>query len=131
VNLELMRSFLATEPVDRAQAAADLTRARQGTNEQAIGEVFRRVPRHAWSKSIAGLGAADARELLDRVHAPTLILHDPNNAYIPVAAAHYLHERIDGSDLEITEEAGQPLFGERLYQRVQEFIQRARAGHTA
>ena len=128
VNPALLESFLRTEAVDQGQAASEVTRARQPEGAEAIAEVARRVPRRAWSKLIGGVGAGDARSLLSAVRAPTLIIHDPGNTYIPVDAAHFLHEHIANSELEITEEVASSLFGERLYHRVREFIDRAGAG---
>ena len=59
---------------------------------------------------------------------PTLIIHDPGNTYIPVEAAHYLHEHIPGSQLEITEEYGGDVFGDGLYEVIFQFIEEVSAG---
>jgi pimeloyl-ACP methyl ester carboxylesterase len=89
---------------------------------------MKRVPQPVWSKVTGGLGAADARPHLAQVRAPTLIIHDPGNSYIPVEAAHYLHEHLPNSQLEITEEAAAPLLGDALYQRIETFIEQVSSG---
>ncbi|GAG20950.1 unnamed protein product, partial [marine sediment metagenome] len=45
----------------------------------------------------------------------------------PVGAAHYLHEHIPGSKLEVTEEYGAPIHGESLYRKIEAFIEEATA----
>ncbi len=94
----------------------------------AIGEIIGRVPRAAWSKILGAIGAADARPLLDEVRAPTFIVHDPDNSYIPVEAAYYLHEHLPGSELEVTEEYRAPPFGDTVYRKIEAFIERVTAG---
>lgn len=129
VDLETVEGFLRTDPVDRARAVTNLTSTRgapYGTEE--IAEVMRRVPPRAWSKLIAGIGAADARELLPRVRVPTLIIHDPQNSYIPVGSARYMHEQIAGSQIEISEEYGTGLWGDELFRRIERFIDRVGQG---
>ena len=125
VNPAVMESFLRLDPVDQGRAVSQITRTRPGTGAgaEAISEVMTRVPRRVWSKVVGGIGAADARSLLAQVRVPTLIVHDPGNEYIPVAGAHYLHEHIPGSKLEITEEYGALLFGETLYRTLETFIE--------
>jgi len=84
---------------------------------------MRRVPRRAWSQIVRAITVADARPFLTLVRTPTLIVHDPDNRYIPVEAAHYMHDQIPGSRLEITEEYGASLLGEALYRRIGAFIE--------
>ena len=64
-----------------------------------ISEVMSEVPRKAWSKLIVSIGTLDAPGGSGRDLAPTLIIHDPDNSYIPARAARYMHERIPGSEL--------------------------------
>jgi pimeloyl-ACP methyl ester carboxylesterase len=123
----VMDSFLRRDAVDRGGAVGELLRARPLEPGEAIGEVMKRVPQRAWSGILGALGFADARLFLPQVRAPTLIVHDEDNQYIPVEAAHYLHERIPDSQLEITEEAGTPLLGDALFSRIQGFIEAAAA----
>jgi pimeloyl-ACP methyl ester carboxylesterase len=127
MNQEALEAFVRTDPIDRGRAVAQLTRTRAarhdpGSGPGAISEVMRRVPRHVWSKIVAGIGAADVRSLLDRIVVPTMIVHDPDNAYISVDAARYLHEHIPGSHLVISEEWGKPLLGDELHRTIRSFI---------
>ncbi len=125
-----IESFQRADSVDRGRALAQLSQTRTSgtpsaeTSLDAIVEVLDRVPRSAWSKLILGLGAGDARSLLSEVRAPTLIVHDPDNSYIPVGAAQYLHEHIAGSELLITEEWGKPLLGDAVYDAIGRFLKR-------
>jgi class 3 adenylate cyclase/pimeloyl-ACP methyl ester carboxylesterase len=126
-------SFLRADAVDRARAISDLSSTRQrgsggGAGPDAIAEVFERVPRQSWRKLVMGLGAADARPMLPDVRTPTLIVHDPENTYIPVQAAHYLHEQIAGSRLVISDEWGRPLLGDELWRTIEDFIEEVRTG---
>ena len=57
------------------------------------------------------------------MHTPALIIHDPDNTYIPVEAAHFLHKEIAGSELLITEEWGLPLLGDQVYNAIEAFIE--------
>jgi len=125
VNPAVMESFLRADAVDRGRAVSQLTRTRHRSLEDAdaIGEVMRRVPRAVWSKVMGAIAIADARSLLAQVRAPTLIVHDPDNNYIPVEAAYYLHEHIPGSKLEITDEYRTPPFGDTLYRKIDAFIE--------
>ncbi|MEE8139232.1 MAG: alpha/beta fold hydrolase, partial [Thermoanaerobaculia bacterium] len=130
INPAVAESFLRVDPVDQGRAASELTRAREYGSEDAdaIGEVMRRVPRPAWSKIVGATWSADARSLLAEVRAPALIIHDPDNQYIPVEAAHYLHEHIPGSQLEITEEYGPSAFGDTVYRKIGAFIEKVTTG---
>ena len=125
INPVAMDSFLRNDVSDQARAVSQLTRTRYDyQNAQSIVEVLNRVPKRIWSKILGSIGSADVRELLAQIKVPTLIVHDPGNNYIPVEAAHYLHERIPNSKLEITEEyGGAMLFEESLYCRIQDFIE--------
>jgi len=123
-----VESFMRTDAVDRGRAVSQLTETRAGRSVDAAGpdaiaEVMRRVPRRAWSKLVLGIGAADVRSLLPQVSTPTLIIHDPDNTYIPVEAAQFLHRQIAGSELLITEEWGRPLLGNRVYDAIEQFIE--------
>jgi len=120
-------SFLRVDAVDRGRAISDLSSVRQRgaggvAGPEAIAEVFQRVPTQSWRKLVLSLGAADARPMLPDVRTPTLIVHDPENTYIPVQAAHYLHEQIGGSQLVISDEYANPLFGKNLYDTIESFI---------
>ncbi len=129
INPAVAESLMRLDAVDQGRAASQLSRIRHDRLEDAdaIGEVMRRVPRAAWSQILAALATADARPLLAQIRAPTLIVHDPGNQYIPVEAAYYLHEHIPGSKLEVTEAYGAPLYGETLYQKIEAFIEEATA----
>ena len=121
-------SFMRVDAVDRGRAVMDMSSTRQrGSGGQAgpeaIAEVFQRVPRQSWRKVVLSVGAEDARSMLVDVQAPTLIVHDPENAYIPVQAAHHLHERIPGSRLVISDEWGRPLLGDELWRTIEDFCQ--------
>ncbi len=122
INPAAMASFLRADASDPKGAVSQLTGTRPGPRTQAIDEVIRRVPPHAWSKIIGSIGAADARHFLSKVHTPTLIIHDPDNHYIPVEAAHYTHERIQGSRLEISTDYAKSPYGEALYRAIETFI---------
>lgn len=123
-------SFLRVDAIDQGRAVSELTQARDDRmgEADAIGEIIGRVPRAAWSKILGAIGAADARPLLDDVRAPTFIVHDPDNSYIPVGAAYYLHEHLPGSELEVTEEYRAPPFGDTVYRKIEAFIERVTAG---
>ena len=130
VNPTVMESFLRLDAVDQGRAVSQMARTRparseSGSGAEAIGEVMKRVPRRVWSKVVGGIGTADVRSLLARVQAPTLIVHDPDNSYIPVEAAHYLHEHIPGSELEIAEEYGVLPMADSVYGRIEAFIEKA------
>ncbi len=129
INPAVAQSFVQLGALDHGEAVAQLTRTRHGRLEEtdALSEVIRRVPRSAWSQIVGALVGADARPLLAQVRAPTLIVHDPTNQYIPVEAAHYMHERMPGSKLEVTEEYGPWLFGDALYRKIETFIEEATA----
>ncbi len=124
ISAAAAESFLRLGTVDRGEAVAELTRIRHDRLEEAdaIGEVIRRVPGPAWSQIVRALASADARALLTQVRAPTLIVHDPGNQYIPVGAARYMHERMPGSQLEITEEYGLQAYGDELHRKIAAFI---------
>ncbi len=129
INPEVLASFLGADASDRGRAIHQLTRGRSGTNRaDAISAVLRRVPKHAWSKITAAIGATDVRPLLADIRVPTLIVHDPDNSYIPVDAAYYLHEHIRGSRLEISEEYGMNVIGEHLYGKIEAFIDEVTTG---
>jgi class 3 adenylate cyclase/pimeloyl-ACP methyl ester carboxylesterase len=131
INPTVAQSFVRLDAVDQSRAVSELTHARPGGvigEAEAVGEVMGHVPRAAWSKILGVLAAADARSLLGEVRAPTLIIHDEGNSYIPVEAAYYLHENISGSELMVTEEYGAPPFGEAVYQEMGSFIEKASAG---
>ncbi len=129
VNEAVLQSFLRTDAVDPARAVSQLSSIREPTSaSEAIGQVLKRVPRQVWAKVAAGIGVADARHLLPKVRAPALIIHDPDNDYIPVGAAHFLHEQLPGSRLEITAEYGQLPFPESLYRKIEAFVEEVSAG---
>jgi pimeloyl-ACP methyl ester carboxylesterase len=120
MNPTVAQSFIRLDAVDHGLATSQLTRTR-------YNELMRRVPRSAWSQIVGALAAADARPLLAQVRAPTLIIHDPGNQYIPVGAAHYLHEHMPGSKLEVTEEYGAPIRSGIVYRKIEAFIEEATA----
>jgi pimeloyl-ACP methyl ester carboxylesterase len=124
-------AFLRLEAVDRGRAVSQLYQTRPArSGVEGITDVMSRVPPRVWSKVLSGIAGADARSLLQRVQAPTLIIHDPGNSYIPVAAASYLHEHIAGSRLEITEEYGLYPFGESVYRMIESFIENVTTGRA-
>lgn len=126
INPAVVASF---EQVDEpGRGVVQLAATRQGTEAaENIGEVIRRVPPRVWTQMAVAIGSADARPLLSRVTAPTLIIHDRANAYIPVQAAYYLHEHIPGSQLEVSEEYGARVYGEGLYHRIEAFMEEVAA----
>jgi class 3 adenylate cyclase/pimeloyl-ACP methyl ester carboxylesterase len=117
-----LESFLRIDAVDRGRALSQLTSTRPSPGADAMREVMGRVPRRVWSKVVGGI-AADARSLLPQLHTPTLIVHDPDNNYIPVGAAHYLHQHIPGSQLLITEEYEPLRLGESVIAAVEAFVE--------
>ena len=132
INPHVMQQFLRLEPVDQARAASEITGARLARPGDVLGisEVMSRVPRKAWSKLIVSIGTLDAREALGEISVPTLIIHDPDNSYIPARAARYMHERIPGSELYLTDEYGSPLFGDTLHARISDFVNGVVAGDS-
>jgi class 3 adenylate cyclase/pimeloyl-ACP methyl ester carboxylesterase len=130
INPAVIESFLRLDAVDRGRATSEVTRTRhyRAEDAEAIGEVIRRVPRAAWSQIFRALSAADARPLLGQVRVPTLIVHDPENAYIPAEAARYMHGQIADSELEITEEYGPEGLGDTLFRRLAVFIEEVSSG---
>jgi class 3 adenylate cyclase/pimeloyl-ACP methyl ester carboxylesterase len=126
VNPSELESFRRSDDSDTGRAIAMLTRTRSsGGRADAIGEVMRRVPTHAWAKIMGAIGTSDARALLSEINVPTLIIHDPDNTYIPVESAHYLHENIAGSQLEVTEAYSPVLYGRNLFRTIERFIEKA------
>jgi len=129
INPVAIVSFINTDSADPGRAVSQLTRTRSGARRaDAIGEVYRRIPKHAWYEILAALVNADVRDLLPQIQIPTLIIHDPDNQYIPVGAAYYLHEHIPGSRLEVSEEYGARLFGISLQCKIMEFIDEVTTG---
>jgi pimeloyl-ACP methyl ester carboxylesterase/class 3 adenylate cyclase len=132
VSPESIQSFLQTGSVDQGRAVTELTQTRYGSSDaEPIGEVMKLVPRRVWSKVIGGAGAGDARSYLARIQAPTLIIHDPENDYIPAEAARHLHEHISGSQLEITEEYRPGYIGDALHGKIEDFIETVSAASPA
>ncbi|OGO53269.1 MAG: hypothetical protein A2148_09075 [Chloroflexi bacterium RBG_16_68_14] len=128
VNPAVLEAFLRTDAVDRGRAVSQITRTRQpGSEAEAIGELMKRVPGRVWPKLVGGIGAADVRSLLPRVRAPTIIIHDPDNSYIPVEAARHLHQHIPGSQLEVTDEYATSVLGESVYRTIETFIEEVTA----
>jgi len=128
INPAALESFLRTGASDRRSALVQLAQARAMVySGEAISEAMSRVPARVWSKIVGAIGVADARSLLEQVRAPTLIVHNPDNNYIPVGAAHYLHDHTPGSRLEISEEYGREAFGETLYGKLTAFIKEVTA----
>jgi len=123
INPDIMKSFLHTDSSDRARAVSHLTIRYNAEGTEGNIEVMRRIPKHAWSQILVTVGAADARPLLGTISAPTLIIHDPGNKYIPVEAAYHLHEHIAGSVLEVTEEYQTDPFGDNLYRKIEAFVE--------
>jgi pimeloyl-ACP methyl ester carboxylesterase len=122
ISPAVLESFVRTDASDRRSALAQLTQSREERSGEAISDAMSRVPGRVWSKIVGAFGVADARSLLGQIRAPTLILHDPGNTYIPVGAAYYLHEHIPGSELEVTEAFGPPLYGDAVYRQIDTFI---------
>ncbi len=124
VDPDATESFLRIGAADRVRAVSQMVSVRPSPPQDArdIAQVLGRVPPHVWMKVVNGVGAPDARPLLHRVRAPALIVHDPDNDFIPVEAAHFLHEHLPDSRLEITDEYGPPPYGEALYRRIEAFL---------
>ncbi len=132
VSIEDVQSFLRTDVVDQGRAVTQLARTRESLSDaETVADVMKRVPRRVWSKLMSGMGAADARPFLSRIQTPTLIIHDPENDYIPSEAARHLHEHISGSELEITEEYAPGLIGDTLHRKIDAFIEAVSAASTA
>jgi len=130
INPAAMASFRSTDSSDRGRAVSHLTRTRSDADAaQGHVEVMKRVPRHAWSKITGAIGAADARSFLSKVQAPSLILHDPDNNYIPTEAAHYLHERLAKSRLEVTEKYRVMPYPDTIYDTIEGFMTEAATMH--
>jgi pimeloyl-ACP methyl ester carboxylesterase/predicted Ser/Thr protein kinase len=123
INPEALSTFVRSADSDPGTAVSDLSLSRSGAGKtEAVSELMGRIPPHAWSEILGSIGSADALDLLGQVHVPTLIVHDPYNDYIPVEAAHYMHERIADSRLEITEDYGGEFIGESFYLMLEAFI---------
>jgi len=127
VSRAAMEAFERVGAVDRGRALSDTYQLRPTSGAGAFGEVLRRVPPGVFWKLFGGVSAADARSLLARLRVPALIIHDPDNDYIPVGAAHYLHEHVPDSELLVTSEWGPDTFGEAVYDKIDAFIERATA----
>lgn len=124
ISDEAMAGLGPVEEMDKSAAASRLTHVREtiGQEANAVSEMMRRVPQHAWEKIRGCFGASDVRGLLAGLQTPVLILHDAGNRYIPVEAAHYLHEHIAGSRLLVTDELAAPLLGDTIYAAVESFV---------
>jgi pimeloyl-ACP methyl ester carboxylesterase len=105
------------------------TRYDPESSRTAIVDIMRRVPEHAWNKLLSGAYGGDVRDQLGNLRVPTLIVHDPGNDYIPVEAAHLLHEQILDSELDVTEEYAAFPLREGAYLTIDAFIEKvARSG---
>jgi pimeloyl-ACP methyl ester carboxylesterase/DNA-binding SARP family transcriptional activator/class 3 adenylate cyclase len=131
INPSIIENFIRANPSDRGRAISFFTKRQIPESGHGSIELLKEVPRHAWSKITASFGAADVLSLLHNIKVPTLIIHDPQNSFIPAEAAHYLHEHISGSQLLITEEYGPDHIGESLYQAVGAFIEKLAAGELS
>jgi pimeloyl-ACP methyl ester carboxylesterase len=93
-------------------------------------------PRGVRRHILAVLASGSRTSILGRITTPTLILHGDRDPLVPVAAAHDLHERIRGSQLEVFPGMGHdlpraliPTFTARIVghlQRAEAASQRAR-----
>ena len=128
VDPAIIESFLRTGAVDKGRALSQLLGSRPRQSAAAISDVMKRIPPRVWDKVLGSIVAVDARPLLGNLSVPTLIIHDPGNTYIPVGAAHYLHENIAGSELEITEEYATWPVGEGVYRKIEAFVQEVSTG---
>lgn len=132
INPEAFSSFIVKADSDPGHAVAELARSRSGAEKtENISELMGRIPPHAWSEMLASIGTADALELLPQVNTPTLIIHDPENNYIPVGAAYYMHEHITNSELEITPDYGGEAIGLNIYRRMERFIDEVVSGKSS
>ncbi|UCD58874.1 MAG: alpha/beta fold hydrolase [Candidatus Hydrogenedentota bacterium] len=123
INPAIVQLFLGTDTMDRARAVSLLTYSRHDSQAaRGNAEVMRQIPEHAWRKIMAAIGISDARPFLSQMRSPVLIIHDPDNDYIPVEAAYYLHEHLPHSELEVTDEYGEDLYGDALYRKIEEFV---------
>jgi pimeloyl-ACP methyl ester carboxylesterase len=104
----------------------------QATTEQmaAFNEIQRQAtsPEHA-ARILEGLSNLDASAYLERVTAPTLVLHCRGDALIPLEEGRYLAAAIRGSRFEPLDSqnhlplAGEPAF-EHLFELLREFLPR-------
>lgn len=114
---------------DRVTGVALDTQSDPEESQTAIVDIMRRVPERVWNKLISGAFGGDVRAQLAEVRVPALIVHDPGNEYIPVEAAHLLHEQLPESELEITEDYSPLPLRDGGYRRIAAFIdQVARRG---
>lgn len=127
VNPAVIQSFATMGATDRDRVTETALQGRveQGGSQAAVVEIMHRVPEHAWSRLMAGAYGGDVRGQLADLHMPTLIVHDPDDDYIPVGAAHFLHEQISGSELEISRDYATLPLQEAGYQRIAAFIDQA------
>jgi pimeloyl-ACP methyl ester carboxylesterase len=68
------------------------------------------VSPHAAADGLARLQQIDARPLLPRIHAPTLVLHRKAHGFFPLAQGRYLADHIAGARL-VELPGGEGLFG--------------------
>ena len=114
---------------DRVTGVALETRYDPESSRTAIVDIMRCVPEHVWNKLISGAYGGDVRAQLAEVRVPALIVHEPDNDYIPVEAAYLLHEQLPDSELDISEEYSPFPLREGGYRTIAAFIdQVARRG---
>ena len=107
---------------DRVTGVALETRYDPESSRTAIVDIMRRVPEHVWNKLISGAYGGDVRAQLAEVRVPALIVHEPDNDYIPVEAAYLLHEQLPDSELDISEEYSPFPLREGGYRTIAGFI---------
>jgi pimeloyl-ACP methyl ester carboxylesterase len=130
MNPAVIQAFTTMGSTDRDRvtgAALDRVYDPEGS-QTAIVDIMHRVPEHAWNKVVSGAHGGDVRDQLADVRVPTLIVHDPDNDYIPVDAAYVLHDEILDSELEVTEEYAPFPLREGGYRRIAAFIEKVARG---
>ncbi len=71
------------------------------------------TPIETLNRQAAAIQRFDTYDRLDRIRAPTLIVHGDQDVLVPTRNAYILHERIPGSRLAIIEGAGHVYFWEK------------------
>ncbi len=75
------------------------------TTTKLLTEMMKANPEVALN-SLQSFSAMDYREILSGIKIPALVMHGRHDHLYPVAAAEYLHDKIDGSRLVVFEDSG-------------------------
>ncbi|THB73925.1 MAG: alpha/beta hydrolase [Gammaproteobacteria bacterium] len=88
----------------------------------------KKQPAHAYMRQFkACYSDTHLSPLLKNINVPTSILHGDEDVVVPIENAHFLHQNIEGSELNIFHKAGHMFFLEKEQEfnsTVREFIQR-------